>query len=130
GRPETVHSRAMAARYPLPPYKNLLLVTGGLLVLLGIGNWAIGALRTRPHAEFLQSHPEPRLPTENVKAELLEPPDDQRQERDVARAKLEFYQLVQSGGRLLVLIGAVCLISGWATRLARRYPSLLASGKS
>jgi hypothetical protein len=118
----------MAPSRRVPPYKNLLLVTGGLLILLGIGNWSIGAVRTRPHVVYLQAHPGPRLQTENLKAELLEPPDDERQERDVARAKLEFYQLIQSAGRLLVLIGALCVLGGWATRKVRRYPTLLPSG--
>jgi hypothetical protein len=113
----------------LPPYKSMLLVAGVLLVLFGIGNWVTGAVRTRPYAEYLRLHPDPRPGRQNLKAQLLEPPDDERQERDVARAKLEFYQVVQSGGRFMVLLGCVCLLGGWAARRLRRYPSFLPSGR-
>ncbi len=93
-----------------PAYKNLLLVAGVLLIVLGTGNWITGAIRTRPHLEYLRSHPGPRTTTKNLKTQLLEPPDEEREERNVARAKLDFYQLVQGGGRLMVVIGACFLI--------------------
>ncbi len=113
----------------LPPYKNMLLVAGVLLILFGIGNWVTGALRTQPYAQYLRLHPGPRSQAQYLKAELLEPPDDERQERDVARAKLEFYQLVQSGGRFMVLLGSLCLLGGWAARKVPRYPNLMPSGR-
>jgi hypothetical protein len=114
-------------RRRLPPYKDMLLVAGVVLILFGIGNWVTGALRTQPPAEYLRSHPGPRLRSDNLKAELLEAPDNEREPRDVARAKLEFYQLVQSGGRFMVLLGCLCLLGGWAVRKAPRYPNLLPS---
>lgn len=113
----------------LPAYKNMLVVGGVLLILLGTGNWVIGAVRSRPHADYLSLHPGPPLPGLSVKADLLAPPDEERQERDVARAKLEFYQLVQSGGRFMVLFGCVCLLGGWAARKAPQYPNLMPSGR-
>jgi hypothetical protein len=113
----------------LPAYKSMLLVAGVLLILFGVANWVTGAVRTRPYADYLRLHPGPRLRSSNLKAELLEPPDDERQERDVARAKLEFYQVVQSGGRFMVLLGSVCLLGGWAARRARHYPNLMPSGR-
>lgn len=116
------------ARERRPPYKDTLLVAGVLLIALGIGNWMTGAVRTRPHAEYLRQHPG-SAQTQSFKAELLLPPDEQRQERDVARAKLEFYQLVLSGGRFMVLLGGICLLGGWATRMAPRYPNLMPSGR-
>ena len=113
----------------LPPYKDMLIVAGVLLVMLGVGNWVAGALRTRPYAQYLELHPSPRLPRQGLKAEFLEPPDEERQQRDVARAKLEFYQVVQSGGRFMVLVGSVCLLGGWVARLAPRYPNLMPSNR-
>jgi hypothetical protein len=116
------------ARGRLPPYKDTLFVAGVLLIVLGVGNWVTGEVRTRPHAEYLRLHPGSGQ-TPGFKAELLLPPDEQRQERDVARAKLEFYQLVQSGGRFMVLLGGICLLGGWAARKAPRYPNLMPSGR-
>jgi hypothetical protein len=118
-----------AAARRLPAYKSVLLVAGALLIMFGVANWVTGAVRTRPYAEYLRLHPGPRLRGTNVKAELLEPPDDERQERDVARAKLEFYQVVQSGGRFMVLLGSVCLLGGWVARRARPDPNLLLGGR-
>lgn len=94
----------------IPAYKDVLLIAGLLLVCLGIGNWAIGATRAHPYARYLQRHPGPPRASDRSKNELLEPPDDQREQRDVARGKLEFYQLVQSGGRLMVITGALCVL--------------------
>ena len=116
-------------RRPLPPYKDMLLVAGVVLILFGIGNWVTGALQTQPPAEYLRSHPGPGLRSRNLKAELLEAPDNERQQRDVARAKLEFYQLVQSGGRFMVLLGCLCLLGGWAVRKVSTYPNLLPSNR-
>ena len=94
-----------------PAYKSLLLVAGVLLIAIGTGNWITGAVRTRPYSEYLRDHPGPRYTTENLKTQLLEPPDEQREERNITRAKLEFYQLVHSGGRLLVVVGACCFLA-------------------
>jgi len=113
-----------------PPYKNLLLVAGALLIVLGIGNWVTGAVQSRPHAEVLRLNPGPKPSPESLRSELLEPPDDKREERDVARAKLEFYQLVQSGGRFMVLLGGVCLLAGWLASKAPNYPNLMPSGRA
>lgn len=96
----------------LPAHKNLLLVGGAVLIALGAGNWLIGASRSEPYVEYLRRHPGPAVERTSLKAELLEPADEQREERDVTRAKLEFYQLVQSGGRLMVLVGALLLLAG------------------
>jgi hypothetical protein len=103
----------------------MLLVAGVLLIVLGIGNWVTGAVQSVPHAEYLRLHPDPKPPNRSLQSDLLEPPDENREERDVARAKLEFYQLVQSGGRFMVLLGAICLLGGWAAREAPRYPDLM-----
>ena len=105
----------------------MLFVAGALLIALGVGNWVTGAIRTQPHAEYLRAHPGPKLHSEDLKAELLLPPDEERQQRDVARAKLEFYQLVQSGGRFMVLLGCLCMLGSWASRRALGYPPLLRS---
>ena len=107
----------------------MLIVGGVLLVLFGVGNWIAGAVRTRPYADFLELHPGPRLPSQGLKADLLEPLDEERQERDVARAKLEFYQVVQSGGRFMVVLGSICLLGGWMAQRSRRYPNLMPSNR-
>jgi hypothetical protein len=123
------YTAAVVTARRLPPHKNMLFVGGVLLVLFGIGNWVAGAVRTRPYAAYLERNPGPRFPSQGLKADLLEAPDEKRQERDVARAKLEFYQVVQSGGRFMVLLGSICLLGGWVARRSRRYPNLMPSNR-
>jgi hypothetical protein len=103
-----------------PPYKNLLLVSGVLLVALGTGNWVVGRGQAMQWGRSLEADPGPRFPSDNLKTQLLEPPDEGREERDVHRAKLEFYQVVQSGGRLMVMLGALCLLGGLSNLAAAR----------
>jgi hypothetical protein len=69
-----------------PPYKNMLLVAGVLLIVVGIGNWVTGATQSVPHAEYLRLHPDLKPPNRSPQSDLLEPPDENREERDVARA--------------------------------------------
>jgi hypothetical protein len=103
-----------------PLHKSPVLVTGMLLLVLGIGNWVAGGIRSTPYVEYLARSPGPRS-TNDLKARLLDPPDEERERRDIARAKLDFYQLVQSGGRLMILFGVVCLLLA-LLRLGRDRP--------
>jgi hypothetical protein len=102
-------------RSNFPAYKNLLLVTGVMLVVLGVGNWAVGEARARPHADFLAQHPGPMELADDFKTALLEAPDHEREERSISRAKLEFYELVRSGGRWMVVLGGSFLLGGVLT---------------
>ncbi len=102
----------------VPFYKKPLLVSGCVLILFGVGNWTTGTLQTAPHLEYLKRHPGPRTAPNDLKSGLLLPPDEQREERDVARAKLEFYQLVQGGGRVMMLVGSLCLLGEWMRKRA------------
>lgn len=101
----------------LPLHKDWLLVTGLALAVLGAGNWFFGAVRSIPYHEFLAEHPGPRRTEGTLKSELLEPPDEERERRDIAYAKLEFYGLVESGGRSMIMLGALIGSIGWIRRL-------------
>ena len=95
-----------------PAYKNAFLVSGLALVVLGLGNWLVGAIRAKPYEEYLRSNPGPETSSESLKNALLEPPDDAREERSISRAKLEFYELVRTGGRLMVVLGSLGVLAG------------------
>jgi hypothetical protein len=108
---------------PVPPHKNRLLVAGITLVLLGIGNWFFGVVRSAPYHEYLLVHPGPEQSDKSLKAQLLLPPDEERERRDIAYAKLDFYGLVQSGGRIMMIAGVVLAGIAWRrqARLGRAF---------
>src|SRR6185503_17360326 len=89
----------------VPLHKNRLLIAGIVLLLIGSGNWFFGVVRSAPYHDYLAEHPG-RAQTElSLKAQLLLPPDEERERRDIAYAKVDFYGLVQSGGRWMMLLG-------------------------
>ena len=105
---------------PVPPHKNRLLIAGITLVFLGVGNWFFGVVRSAPYVAYVAEHPGPKKIERSLKAQLLLPPDEERERRDIAYAKLEFYGLVQSGGRWMILLGTV--LAGIAWRRQARIP--------
>jgi hypothetical protein len=109
----------------VPLHKNWLLVAGIALVVLGFGNWFFGAMRAAPYREYLAEHPGPRGTEQSLKAALLEPPDEQRERRDIAYAKLDFYGLVETGGRGMIVLGGLLAAGGWARRLRPDSPARL-----
>jgi hypothetical protein len=85
--------------------------------------WFVGAMRAAPYREYLAEHPGPRGTEQSLKAALLEPPDEQRERRDIAYAKLDFYGLVETGGRGMIVLGGLLAAGGWARRLRPDSPA-------
>ena len=73
-------------------YKNLPLVAGLGLILLGAGNWATGTVRLREHAAVATSAPsdEPSAGARPAKDPEVE----------LAQVRMDFYHVVASGGPL------------------------------
>ena len=101
--------------------RNPLLPVGLLLIVLGIGNWYTGRDKGRDHALLLESrHPAANLTdfeefqelTARTNATLLTPTQRGGDDSVFINAKLDFYKLVQSGGRILVLVGLFCAAAG------------------
>lgn len=102
------------------PYSSALLVGGLLLFVLGAGNWIVGSVREKPYAEMAGEE----LPVArgNAKERLLQPVEDGEESLRIGQAKLEFYRLVGSAGRLMMVLGAGCVLGGIVagSRFARR----------
>ena len=102
-------------------FRNPLLPVGLLLVILGFGNWWTGCARGHEYEVLLASGP---LPANLAAFEefdeidartnvtLLDPIQRGNDESTFANAKLDFYKVVQSGGRVLVLAGLFCAATG------------------
>ncbi len=102
-------------------FRNPLVPVGVMLLVLGVGNWWTGVARGREY-EALLAHGQ--LPanladfeefhelTARTNAMLLSPIQRGSDESTFANAKLDFYKIVQSGGRVLVLAGLFCAATG------------------
>ena len=100
---------------------NPLLPVGLLLVILGFGNWWTGYARGRDYELLLAGGPLPANLAAfdefdqlngRTNATLLNPIQRGSDESTFANAKLDFYKVVQSGGRVLVLAGLFCAGAG------------------
>jgi len=100
-----------------PLHKNVVVVTGVVLVLLGIGNWATGEVRLREHEELIASI-EHAAPGEAKAATHNADGDDE--ELELARVRMDFYHVVATGGRLVTAIGLVLTAIGLARYLRAR----------
>lgn len=95
-------------------YKSTLLVTGLVLLVLGIGNWVTGTVRLREHEAIVRAP----SPTPHVVARPHAGVAGSSQEEiEIARGRMDFYHVVASGGRLMTLVGFVLVTFALARRL-------------
>jgi len=86
-----------------------LVLTGLLLLCVGIGNVVAGRPKIQQYDELLSA----TATAVAADPAALFPPASERQERhELARAKLAFYQRVIIGGQLLSALGIVLLVVG------------------
>lgn len=108
-----------------PVYGNVLIAGGLALLALGAGNWIVGAIRAEPYAEAIVPEPPSAPHGRTGKERLLDPIGEGEESLRIDRAKHEFYQLVRSSGRVMMVLGAGCVLGGmvgrrWsASRVAR-----------
>jgi len=109
--------------------RNPLLPVGLFLVILGFGNWYTGHDKSIEYERLLGNGnlPSPvedvedfRELNERTSATLLGSLQSGSDEYTVANAKLDFYKVVQSGGRMFILLGLFCAAAGL---IRSRYPS-------
>ncbi len=102
-------------------YKSRLLVTGIMLLCLGIGNWIVGNHKVTDYQSIVtQVSPAVVLQSSLLAKGIWKLPTEEG-ERASARAKVDFYHVVVSGGRLLLSIGVLFIIAA-LIRLHTRYP--------
>jgi hypothetical protein len=97
-----VNERDESARW----YRNLPLVIGLVLMVLGLGNWLTGEIRTEEHRAIAAQaeRPSPRG-------------EPSMEEIEIARVRMDFYHVVASGGRLLATAGFLLAAVGLARHL-------------
>lgn len=101
--------------------RNPLLPIGLLLVILGFGNWYTGKDKGAEYEDLLATGniPAPTAHFEEFRelsahttATLLRPLQQGSDRHALITTKLDFYRVVQSGGRILVLLGLFCAAAG------------------
>jgi len=101
---------------PRDIYSSYLLVAGFLCLVLGLGNWVVGAVEMARYQELLHKTAQTGLEDSyrsfqeldhQKNEEVLRPINEDREKYNAARVKLDFYYVVVSGGRVLFLLGAL-----------------------
>jgi hypothetical protein len=105
----------------MSPLRNALLPVGLLLITIGFGNWYTGIDKGTEYERLLAAGNLPTTVddfqdfphlTARTTATLLDPLQRGSDEYTLANAKLDFYKVVQSGGRMLMLLGLFCSAAG------------------
>ena len=97
-------------------YSSYFMIAGIVCLLLGMGNWIIGALETAKYQNLLlktahtgleDSYRNFQQLDQQRSEEVLRRLTENREKYNAARVKLNFFYVVLTGGRLLFLIGSL-----------------------
>ena len=112
---------------PREVYSSWLLISGVVCLLMGIGNWTVGAIETSKYQALLYKTARTGL-EENYRKfqeldhqkneEVLRRINEDREKFNGARVKLNFFYVVLTGGRVLFFRGRGVFVAWW--RLIRR----------
>jgi hypothetical protein len=103
-------------------------MAGLLFLLLGVGNWSVGAVQLRKYRSLLyttagtgleESYRSFQELDHQKNQEVLRRINEDRERYNAAKAKLDFYYVVLFGGRVLFLTGLVMTFLGFL-RLIRQ----------
>ena len=117
---------------PKDIYSSYLLVAGLMLLLLGIGNWIVGAVQITKYQRFLRNTAKTGLEESyrnfqeldlRKNEEVLRRINKDREKYNTARVNVDFYYVVLGGGRLLLFIGLFLSFFG-LIRLIRKDASI------
>jgi len=109
-------------------YSSYAMLAGLVCLVLGIGNWTIGAFESAKYQALLRKTAQTGLDESyhsfreldlQKNQEALRQINDDREKYNAARVKLNFFYVVLTGGRFLFLIGTALAVFT-AVRLIRR----------
>ena len=109
-------------------YSSTTMVAGLVCLVLGIGNWTVGSVESSKYQALLRKTSRTGLEEtyrsfqeldRQKNAEALKRINNDRQKYNAARAKLNFFFVVLSGGKLLFVIGALLALSATVSLIRR-----------
>jgi hypothetical protein len=115
----------------MPPahvlYKSRLFVAGAALIILGLGNY-LAADSKVAHYQGLVTELAPQISQSQpflLREEGKPFPSETWERWEIARAKLDYYYVVLSGGRLMISVGMVCTVLALIKLRRRPQPALV-----
>src|SRR5262245_53679300 len=109
-------------------YSSYLMVSGIICLLLGIGNWTVGAIESSKYQALLyktartgleESYRNFQQLDHQKNEEVLRRINEDREKYNGARVKLNFFYIVLTGGRVLFVLGALLTLTA-TVHLIRR----------
>ena len=100
-------------------YSSHAAVGGLLCLVLGIGNWVVGAVESTKYQALLHKTAQTGLEEsyrnfqeldQQKNEEVLRRINDNREKYNAARVKLNFFYVVLTGGRLLCVLGLIVTV--------------------
>lgn len=97
-------------------YSNTLFIIGLVCLVLGTGNWVVGALESAKYQSLLfktantgleDSYRNFQQLDQQRNEEVLRRLTENREKYNAARVKLNFFYVVLAGGRVLFIVGAL-----------------------
>lgn len=96
-------------------YSSSLMVVGFVCLVLGVGNWTVGAIESGKYQALLHKTAQTGLEETYLSfreldhqknEEVLRRINDDREKYSAAKVKLNFFFVVLNGGRILFVVGA------------------------
>lgn len=100
-------------------YSSHFMIAGLVCLVLGVGNWIVGAIETAKYQNLLlktahtgleDSYRNFQQLDQQRNEEVLRRLTESREKYNAARVKLNFFYVVLVGGRLLFLIGSLITV--------------------
>jgi len=101
-------------------YSSYLMVSGIVCLVMGIGNWTVGAIESSKYQALLyktartgleESYRNFQQLDHQKNEEVLRRINEDREKYNGARVKLNFFYIVLMGGRALFIIGAILTLA-------------------
>src|SRR5882724_12939814 len=113
---------------PRELYSSHLMISGLVCLVLGIGNWTVGAIESSKYQALLyktartgleESYRNFQQLDHQKNEEVLRRINEDREKYNGARVKLNFFYIVLMGGRALFIIGAILTLAAMVYLIRR-----------
>src|SRR5579863_4783099 len=103
-------------------YTDWKIVVGLGLIMLGAANWILGVERTQIYSRMIVALQQPAAATDyrsfdeldaGAGGAVLEPLTAQQRQASYATARMDFYHAAFLAGRVMVLLGLLCVLVGF-----------------